>query len=90
VPSLIGHGPPIVFPNGLEFHLTPDLTTILAVFNVLPGAPGKTVGTLDQNGEADVKFSQPGIYLPLIWKSAAFDKKGQPTNASPAIVVHHD
>jgi len=90
VPSLIGHGPSIGLPNGREFNFVPDLTTILAVHNILPGAVGKTVGTLDSRGEADIPFFHDLPFLSVFWKSVAMDKKNLIVNITPTIVVEHD
>jgi len=55
-PSLFGYGGPTVLPGGRELWLIPDGFTALAIGNVLPGAPGQTVGILDKTGQKDVKF----------------------------------
>ncbi len=72
-PTLAGYAGPTTV-GGSEIAIATDWTTALAIFNVLPGAFGKTVGVLDANGEADVVFDL-GVKLNLdvLWIAGVQD-----------------
>ncbi len=86
LPTLLGYGGPTPI-GGSEIAVVLDVFSVLAVYNVLPGAAGKTVGILDANGEADVVFDL-GVKagFDALWIATVIDK-GQLTDITNVINV---